>query len=133
MCGAIRLLPVYIVMAWSGTALPLYMNDFQVNHICCPNDFSCAFCTASIVGPFRLNLNLGKTKMSSGKRSGCRVAVSLSIEMSGQRVPCVRRFAGLRNSWVSAESSDVSFALLLLQRVTVWIRCLTSRSEAVAY
>jgi hypothetical protein len=70
MSGAIHLLPVYFLMAWSSTALPLYMNEFQGNHICCPNDFPCTFCTASIERPFRLNLNLGQTEMSSVKRSG---------------------------------------------------------------
>ena len=120
-------------MTKSGTDLLSYMDSFQRNHICYPNDFSCTFCTASIGRPFRLNLNLGKIKCHLIRDQGCRVAVYLLIEISGQRMPCVRRFAGLRNSWLSAESSAVSFALLLLQMVTVWIRCLTSRSEAVAY
>ena len=61
------------------------------------------------------------------------MAVCLSTEMYGQTVPCACCSSGLRSGWDSAESSAVSFSLFLLQRVTVWIRCLTSGNEAVVY
>jgi len=129
MSGATHLLPVYIVMAWSGTVLPLYMNDFQRNHFCCPNDFSCTFCTVSIGRPFRLNLNSGKTKMSPGY-GGC-----LFVDRNARTESAV--CASL--CWVKKRLSfrrifgHFIFTASVTKGDSLDSRCLTSKSEAVGY